>query len=109
MATRKINSAKSIILQCLTEIPDFDDLNPKQKGLVIDRFAKATFTKLMEMGDFKPGEDYINNLSNNKEGADFIITSEKAIEYIKTVLKGKTSDNLNERFVQLELPLDEVA
>jgi len=109
MAARKLNSVNSKLLKCLNKIPEFNELSPQTKGLVIDRITKAAITKLMSEGGMKPGEDYVHNLSNSEKCADFVVVSKKGSYYLNLILKGEKTSESNKDFVQIEIPFDDIA
>jgi 23S rRNA G2069 N7-methylase RlmK/C1962 C5-methylase RlmI len=106
MATRKFNSANSKLLKHLDKIPEFNNLSPRRKGTVIDRITKAALIALMEKGSFKPEQDYVKELSDIEECADFITVSKEATRHLKVTLKEKR--DVNPSYVQLEIPFDDV-
>lgn len=106
MTTRKFNSSNSKLLKHLDKIPEFNDLSPRRKGTVIDRIAKAALTALMEKGNLKPEQDYVKELSDIEECADFITVSKEAAQYLKVTLKEKRDSNPS--YIQLEIPFDDV-
>ncbi|MGL4497884.1 MAG: hypothetical protein ACRCU2_02385 [Planktothrix sp.] len=81
-----IKNALGNALECL---PDWKDLNPFDKGKVIDKSFKAIFQDLMRQFKMKPGVDYVDNLSDNEQSTDFVALSAKADDLIQGLLTGK--------------------
>lgn len=85
----KFDSIKNALGKALTSLPDWQDLNPFDRGKVIDKSFKAIFKDLMEQFNMKPGVDYVDNLKENEQSTDFVALSEKADDLIQGLLNGK--------------------
>lgn len=55
----------------------------------IDKSFKAIFQDLMVQFKMKPGVDYVDNLNDNAQSADFVALSRKADDLIQGLLTGK--------------------
>ncbi|MEI6445271.1 MAG: hypothetical protein WCO29_19625 [Nostocales cyanobacterium ELA583] len=84
-----ILSVKNAFFQALSYIPEFVNLEAKDKGKVVDASFKALLKNLMEDFDMIPGVDYEDNLRDNEPAADFVILSDRANVLMKDLLDGK--------------------
>ena len=84
-----LDSIKSALGEALGRLPDWQKLNPFDKGKVIDTTFKAIFKDLMQQFGMKPGVDYVDDLKENEQNTDFVALSERADDLIKGLLDGK--------------------
>lgn len=84
-----LDSIKSALGEALGCLPDWQTLNPFDKGKVIDTTFKAIFKDLMQQFGMKPGVDYVDDLKENEQSTDFVALSGQADDLIKGLLDGK--------------------
>ncbi len=84
-----LDSLKNALSNALECLPDWKDLNPFEKGKVIDKSFKAIFLDLMRQFNMKPGVDYVDNLNDNEQCTDFVALSGEADYLIQGLLTGK--------------------
>jgi hypothetical protein len=82
-------SIKNALSKALESLPDWKSLNPFEKGQQIDKSFKSIFKDLMKQFNMKPGVDYVDNLKDNEQSADFVALSQKADDLIQGLLTGK--------------------
>ncbi|MCT7967464.1 hypothetical protein NG799_14075 [Laspinema sp. D1] len=83
-----IESIKNALFQALQSIDEFFNLDPTDKGKVVDANFKSMLKDLMDQFGMTPGEDYEDNLRSNEPGADFVIYSKEANDLVKDLLSG---------------------
>jgi hypothetical protein len=84
-----ISLLKNAFSQALECLPDWQDLNPFEKGKVIDKSFKQLMKDLMNQFGMKPGIDYVDNLKDNEPITDFVALSQQADDLIRGLLTGK--------------------
>jgi len=82
-------SIKNALKNALEHLPDFNQMNPFQKGTVIDLTFKSVLKDLMNQFGMKPGIDYVDNLKDNEPATDFVALSLRADELITGLMEGK--------------------
>ena len=89
MSKYGLSSIKNDLSKAFDCLPDWKNLNPLDKGKVIDKSFKALLKDLMKQFNMKPGVDYVNNLKDNEPITDFVALSKKADDLIQGLLTGK--------------------
>ena len=89
MSTFGIDQIKTALSQALEMLPDWQTLNPFDKGKVIDKSFKSILKDLMQQFGMKPGVDYVDDLKDNERCTDFVALSTKADDLILGLLSGK--------------------
>jgi len=84
-----IGSIKSALSKALEHLHDFSQLNPREKGIVVDLTFKSLLKDLMSQFGMKPGVDYVDNLKDNEPSTDFVALSERADQLITGLMEGK--------------------
>lgn len=84
-----IGSLKDGFKQALEYLPDWRDLNPFEKGKVIDKSFKRLMKDLMNQFGMKPGIDYVDNLADNAPISDFVALSKQADDLLIGLMEGK--------------------
>lgn len=80
---------KNILSNALNALPDWEEINPFEKGKVIDQTFKSILKDLMNQFGMEPGVDYVDNLRDNEPGTDFVTLTKQADELIKGLMEGK--------------------
>ncbi|WP_066374948.1 hypothetical protein [Anabaena sp. CA = ATCC 33047] len=80
---------KNALSKALESLPDWNSLNPFEKGQQIDKSFKSILKDLMEQFNMKPGIDYVDNLGDTEPITDFVALSPKADDLIQGLLTGK--------------------
>ncbi|MBD2181372.1 hypothetical protein H6S82_31885 [Planktothrix sp. FACHB-1355] len=89
MSAFGFDGIKTALSQALEMLPDWQTLNPFDKGKVIDQTFKSILKDLMQQFGMKPGIDYVDNLRDNERSADFVALSKEADDLIIGLLNGK--------------------
>lgn len=89
MLSLPVSSIKNALKNALEYLPDFNQMNPFQKGTVIDLTFKSVLKDLMNQFGMKPGVDYVDNLKDNEPATDFVALSLRADELITGLMEGK--------------------
>lgn len=89
MSSFGLRSIKNALSQALEYLPEWANLNPFDKGKVIDKSFKAILKDLMKQFNMQPGVDYVDNLNDNEPITDFVALSKKADDLIQGLLTGK--------------------
>lgn len=89
MSSFGFSSIKSALGQALAYLPDWKNLNPFDKGKVIDQSFKSILKDLMNQFQMSPGIDYVDNLKDNEQSTDFVALSKEADNLLIGLLTGK--------------------
>ncbi len=89
MSSFGLRSIKNALSQALEYLPEWENLNPFDKGKVIDKSFKTILKDLMKQFNMQPGVDYVDNLKDNEPITDFVALSKKADDLIQGLLTGK--------------------
>jgi len=89
MTIYSFSSLQNSLRNALNQLPDFNRLNPFEKGKVIDQTFKGVLLDLMKQFGMKPGIDYVDNLRDNEPAADFVALSKEADDLITGLMEGK--------------------
>ncbi|MGB7708168.1 MAG: hypothetical protein WBL95_01245 [Microcoleus sp.] len=89
MLTFSVGSVKNALSKALEYLPDFSDMNPFQKGKVIDQTFKSILKDLMNQYGMTPNVDYVDNLRDNEPATDFVALSVRADQLITGLMDGK--------------------
>lgn len=89
MGALYLQDIKHALGKALESLPDWQHLNPFDKGKIVDRSFKQMMKDLMEQFGMEPGEDYEANLRDNEESTDFVALSARADDLIQGLLDGK--------------------
>jgi hypothetical protein len=89
MLSFSVSSVKNALSKALEYLPDFSEMNPFQKGTVIDQTFKSILKDLMNQFGMKPGVDYVDNLKDNEPATDFVALSERADQLLRGLMDGK--------------------
>jgi len=89
MSSFSLGSIKNALGQALESLPNWKSLNPFEKGNAIDKSFKTIMKDLMQQFGMKPGIDYVDNLNDNEQCADFVALSRKADDLLIGLLEGK--------------------
>ena len=84
-----IHQIKTALTKAFESLPDWNNLNQKEKGTVVDQGFKSFLSDLMKQFGMIPGKDYKDNLSPTAKIADFVVLSPRADEIITGLLEGK--------------------
>ncbi|MBH8566787.1 hypothetical protein I8748_32350 [Nostoc sp. CENA67] len=89
MLSTPVHQIKNALAQALANLPDFNNMNPFQKGKVIDVAFKSILKDLMDQFGMKPGIDYVDDLGDTEPATDFVALSKRADELITGLMEGK--------------------
>lgn len=84
-----IGSIKHALVKALNGWTDFTQLNPFEKGKIIDLSFKSLLKDLLNQFGMRPGIDYVDDLKDNEPSTDFVALSERADQLITGLMEGK--------------------